>query len=427
MPALQRAIVFTRCPVPGQTKTRLAARLGELPAAELHRRMAEATVTCARDACGQVDGDLEVTYSDADWRTMRRWLGGGILYRRQPLGDLGQRMAGAMQRALLDGARRVVLVGTDVPNVRPGHFREAWQALREVDLVLGATRDGGYWLIGARRPVDVFDGIAWSTDSVLQRTLELARRQNLRTHVLPPMADVDCAEDLDVVPDDWRTDRPVISVVVPALHEEENIEASLASARRVGVELLVCDGGSTDGTTRRARDAGAKILHSPPARARQMNRGARAAAGRILLFLHADTLLPSDYARQVFVSLLDRQVVGGGHAWSATTDGLAMGLARRYVNFRTRYRGEPWGDQAIFVRRCVFEQLGGFPDVPIAEDWFFVRSLRRRGRMAMVPSPVVTSARRWQRIGVARTFAINLVIVAGCHLGVPTPWLSKLY
>ena len=100
---------------------------------------------------------------------------------------------------------------------------------------------------------------------------------------------------------------------------------------------------------------------------------------------------------------------------------------RPWVDFRTRYLREPWGDQAIFVRRGIFERLGGYPDVPLAEDWLFVRRLRRAGRIVTVPLPAVTSARRFGRRGPLRGLLTNAAIVAGLHLGVPPRLLKRIY
>ena len=104
-----------------------------------------------------------------------------------------------------------------------------------------------------------------------------------------------------------------------------------------------------------------------------------------------------------------------------------MRVARYFVRLRTVYGRQPWGDQAIFARKRAFAAAGGFPDVPLAEDWDFVRSLRRRGRLVAVRREVITSARRWKRVGVVRGFVTNRLILLGCGLGLPRRWLRKLY
>ncbi len=424
----ERLIVFGRYPEPGQTKTRLVPALGALGAADLSRCLAEHALSEARRWAGAGRGrQVEVRYDGGSERKMRRWLGPGLVYRRQRGSDLGRRMASALQEAYAAGARRTVLIGTDVPAVRATVLGEAFEGLKRNDLVLGPTRDGGYWLIGAKRPPAVFDGVSWGTESVLDKTLGFAASHRLRVVQLEALADVDRPEDLSLARRLFDSRRPVLSVVIPALNEAARIEAAIRSARAPGVEILLVDGGSADETAAIAARLGVRVLTSPPGRARQQNAGAARARADLLLFLHADTILPEGYAPDVFEAMLDRGSVGGAFLWRTDLDTTAMRIARWFVRLRTVYGREPWGDQALFVRRRDFEALGGFPDVPIAEDWSFVRRLRRRGRLAMVEKEVVTSARRWRRIGVARTFLINHVIVLGCRLGVSRHLLARWY
>ncbi len=223
------------------------------------------------------------------------------------------------------------------------------------------------------------------------------------------------------------TGRPVISVVIPALNEVEHIEAAIQSARVSGVEIIVVDGASTDGTAELAATLGVRVIHSPRRRATQQNLGASAAAGDVILFLHADTLLPVGWQNDVFESMLAKSVVGGSFLWSSDMDGLCMRAARLFVRWRTTYCHEPWGDQAIFVRKADFQAIGGFGDVPIAEDRDFIRALKQRGRIATVPKHVITSARRWRRVGLVRGFLTDWLIVLGCRLGLPRRLLAKLY
>lgn len=423
----ERLIVFGRWPVPSKTKTRLIPALGPLGAAELQRRMTERTIQTARAWAASPRRDIEVQHEGGSWRQMRRWLGPEVCYRHQTPGDLGRRMASAFKTAFDEGVQRVVLIGTDCPGITSALLDETTSALREHDLVLGPTHDGGYWLIGMRRPLPVFAGVPWSTGSVLSRTLELADHQGLSVHLLPKLSDIDTPDDLRHASDFPEANRPVISVVIPTRDETDNIEATIRSAIAPGVEIIVADGGSTDGTPERAAALGARVVQSPPGRARQQNAGATVARAGILLFLHADTILPDGWQNDVFESLLNPSAIGGGFLWNTDLSNPYMRLARFFVRLRTVYGQEPWGDQAIFVRRSDFEAIGGFPDVPIAEDWDLVRALRRRGQIVTIPKDVLTSGRRWQRIGVVRGFVTNRLIILGCQLGLPRSWLRRLY
>ncbi|HDZ22160.1 hypothetical protein LCGC14_0253760 [marine sediment metagenome] len=423
----EKLIVFSRWPTPGKTKTRLIPALGPLGAAELQRRMTVRTLGAARQWASGNQREVEVRHEGGSWRQMRRWLGPGLGYQRQLPGSLGHRMASALTAAFDAGCRRAVLIGTDSPSITPALLDEAILALDNHDLVVGPTFDGGYWLIGMTRLLPVFDGIAWSTETVLSETLDLATKNGWRVHLLSPMADIDRPEDLALTREFFDPDKPVLSVVIPTLNEANNIEATIRSATAVGVEIIVADGGSSDNTPELARKLGARVIHGPPGRARQQNAGAVVANSETLLFLHADTLLSAYWHHDVFESLLDPLATGGGFLWRTDMDGLYMQAARFFVRLRTVYGQEPWGDQAIFVRRAGFHAVGGFPDVPIAEDWNFVRAMRQYGTLVTIPKDVITSARRWKSIGVTRGFITNRLIIIGCYIGLPRELLAQLY
>ncbi len=422
-----RIIVFTRYPVPSQAKTRLIPSLGPLAAAELQRRMIEQTLKRARSLSSKKQIDIEIRYLGRNQQQMRRWLGPGLIFKRQLAGDLGQRMEAAFREAFDSGAGRVVLIGTDVPDCSMAILAQAFENLLSHDLVLGPTIDGGYWLIGLRKDAKIFDNITWSTDAVLQQTLERASQLKLSNQLLEPRADVDYPKDLSLLEPQLLPQQPLISVIIPALNEAENIEAAIQSAQTDGVEIIVVDGGSSDDTAKRAQELGTRLIVSPPSRARQMNSGALLAKGKWLLFLHADSILSQGYAANVFGAFFDQQTVAGAFKLKSDTSSPALALVNWLVHIRTKYFQMPYGDQALFVRKSVFQSLGGFPDVPVAEDLLFVQRLRRLGRVAALPAVVITSARRWHRVGLLRALLINQIIVAGYCLSLPPDFLARLY
>jgi len=209
-----------------------------------------------------------------------------------------------------------------------------------------------------------------------------------------------------------------ISVIIPVLDEEKTIASTVNNVRSLGAEeVLVVDGGSTDRTGEISEQAGATVLFGLKGRACQMNRGAQEATGDILLFLHADTRLPPSAFDDVKLALEDPEFVGGrfdvkldGHRWGLRVVG-AM------INVRSRLTKVATGDQAIFVRRRIFEELGGFPDIPLMEDIAFCSALKRKGKVACLRSRVITSARRWEVEGVWRTvvrmWTLKLLYLAG--------------
>lgn len=188
-------LVFTKYPVPGRVKTRLIPAIGAEAAALLHRRLTEQTLAEMR----KLPARLKVCYDGATRAEMRDWLG-ELELREQGGGNLGERLSRAVALSFREGARRVVVVGTDAPALTAETASEAFQLLENIDLVLGPARDGGYYLIGLSRPApELFTGIEWSSEKVLRQTLAAAA--GLRVALLQEMADIDRPEDLALLGD----------------------------------------------------------------------------------------------------------------------------------------------------------------------------------------------------------------------------------
>ncbi len=219
-----------------------------------------------------------------------------------------------------------------------------------------------------------------------------------------------------------------ISVIIPALNEAHSLPYTLTAVRTAGnVEVIVVDGGSHDGTVAMAKSFQAKVIATPPGRARQMNRGAAAATGDILLFLHADTRLPQQWGHWVRQILAQPGVVLGAFELKIDSKGLGLRLVEWGVGIRSRRFAMPYGDQTLFLSAKTFHELGGFPEMPIMEDFELVRQLRQRGRVEIAPVAVQTSNRRWQKLGVWRTTLINQLVIAGYFLGVSPQQLVCWY
>lgn len=432
----ERIIVFTRYPKPGEVKTRLIPALGADGAAALQQLMTEHILRRMERLESRHSMSLEIRYDGGTRRMMSQWLGPGRFYRRQDKGDLGRRMAKAFETAFNEGMTRVAIVGADCPGINAEILEKALDALAENDLVLGPAEDGGYYLIGLRRPIPrLFVDILWGTGKVLKETLQVADELQLSTILLETLVDIDRPEDITVWNrhvSQWKTQVDSsgmrISVIIPALDEEESIGLTVQSARSVpDSEVIVVDGGSGDGTTQAARSAGAVVLASDPGRAIQMNTGATASRGDILLFLHADTCLPENYDAYVSETLSCPGVVAGAFELGIDAPGRGIRLIERGTNLRSRHFQMPYGDQALFIRKERFRDMGGFPEIPIMEDFEFARRLRRRGRIELVSVPVSTSARRWSRLGIWRTTITNQVVVGAYFLGVPLSRLARWY
>jgi rSAM/selenodomain-associated transferase 2 len=266
---------------------------------------------------------------------------------------------------------------------------------------------------------------------VLAESLRNLERVRLAPALLEPLDDLDRPEDIPA----WRrlvecedADRSTVSVIIPALNDATRIGASIDSVSAGSPrEILVVDGGSTDDTPAIAKAAGTIVLPSKPGRARQMNAGAARAAGNVLLFLHADTRLPAGWTKVIHDILGQPGVVAGAFGFRVEEPFAGRWLVECATNLRSRWLQSPYGDQGQFLRRAFFEELGGFANLPIMEDYELNRRLRRHGRIVTAKATAVTSGRRWHRLGVLRTSIINKLMIAGYRLGVRPDRLARLY
>ncbi|MEG4204742.1 TIGR04283 family arsenosugar biosynthesis glycosyltransferase [Microcoleus sp. Pol7_A1] len=219
-----------------------------------------------------------------------------------------------------------------------------------------------------------------------------------------------------------------ISIIIPVLNEAPTIARVISTALQAkNVEIIVADGGSSDGTADIAKSLGIRVICTARGRAVQMNAGAAAATGEILLFLHADTLLPRGYDSGAREALAKPSAVAGAFQLKIEARRFCLRLVETGVNWRSNFLQMPYGDQAIFLKAATFDKMGGFPDLPLMEDFEFVRRLKKQGRIEIVPQPVLTSARRWQQLGVIKTTAINQIVIIAYFLGVSPDRLAFWY
>jgi rSAM/selenodomain-associated transferase 2 len=213
------------------------------------------------------------------------------------------------------------------------------------------------------------------------------------------------------------------------LNEERTIGATLDVIRRgaPGAEIIVADGGSDDRSIDIASTRGALTLSAERGRARQMNAGAAAAHGDVLVFVHADTLVPASFMCDIGVALEHPQIVGGRFDIELDELSLPSRLLGKLISLRSRIMRTATGDQAIFVRRDLFVAMGGFREIDLCEDVDFARRLKRRGRVACLRSRVVTSARRWRQDGMLRTILRMWIIKSLFLAGVSPARLHRYY
>jgi rSAM/selenodomain-associated transferase 2 len=218
-----------------------------------------------------------------------------------------------------------------------------------------------------------------------------------------------------------------VSVIIPTLNEAACLPAALRALSAEGpAEVLVVDGGSTDGTCDRVGSA-ARLLHAPRGRAAQMNAGAAEARGDVLLFLHADCTLEPGALRAAEVCLARPGVAAGCFHMTVQGPRMVYKLLGACATARVRLTGLVYGDQGLFVRRAVFARAGGFPSLGLMEDVFLSKALRRLGRVVVAPRRIYVSARRWQRRGVVRQTLRNWALTALAAGGIHPDRLAAYY
>lgn len=223
-------------------------------------------------------------------------------------------------------------------------------------------------------------------------------------------------------------DMATISIIIPTLNEAKNIKDALANTQpSTNIEVIVVDGGSKDNTVEIAQSLGVKVISSPPGRAWQMNAGVLVANGDILLFLHADTRLPREFDVMIRTALQQPKVVAG--AFTLRIDASLWGL--RWVEWGVKWRSHfwqmPYGDQAIFLTKEIFQQIGNFPELPIMEDFELIKRLKTLGKITIIPAPVTTSARRWLQKGIFQTTLLNQIVIIAYLLGVSPKRIRSWY
>ena len=435
----KRLIIFTRYPEPGSTKTRMIPQLGAEGAAELQRQMTRHIVSSVTEFSGLHPIALEIRFEGGNQKLMAAWLGNGLDYAPQGKGDLGLRMSRALGDGFEGGYDTIVIIGSDIPDISGDIIHKAFVGLKKHDLVLGPAGDGGYYLIGMHKTgfiqanPQLFNGIQWGTDGVLSQTLAIAEELRLSYVLLDTLNDVDRPEDLAV----WqRAQKPTLeapkkiclSIIIPTLNEAGSIEETITHLQNSkAVEIVVVDGGSRDNTIELARSLGARVLSTDVSKAVQMNVGAAESVGDVLLFLHADTRLPKNFEAKIMAAVAQSGFCAGAFSLGIDSDVRGLRFIERVANWRSRFFQMPYGDQALFICRDLFNEIGGFPNFPIMEDFELIRRLRRKGKISILPDCVRTSPRRYLNFGIFKTWFLNQIIIAAYYLGIPPERLAGWY
>lgn len=225
---------------------------------------------------------------------------------------------------------------------------------------------------------------------------------------------------------------PDISIIIPVLNEAEVINQSLQHLNKIIrghiCEVIVVDGNPSGNTIHSITGRNIKKIKGPPGRGTQMNVGAECASGNILLFLHADTLLPAKAIEHVISACSDPEVAGGAFDLGVDSNRFIFRITERYVFLRSRITKIPYGDQAIFLKKKIFDRMGGFNKIPIMEDIDLMRRIKHRGyKIRFISEQVKTSSRRWESEGVAYSTIRNIFLSSLFYLGVSPKSLKKWY
>jgi rSAM/selenodomain-associated transferase 2 len=223
-----------------------------------------------------------------------------------------------------------------------------------------------------------------------------------------------------------------ISVIIPVYQEAKTIQRTLTHLSRLNffetLEIIIVDSEADRSSLRAISQGGIIKLSGPKGRGAQMNLGAAGATGNILLFLHADTLLPENAITAILAATASKHIVGGAFNLSIDAKGVPFRVIEASVRIRTRLTQIPYGDQAIFIKRSSFREVGGYPDIPIMEDVALIRKIKkRRQKISIIPAPVKTSARRWKREGLLYCTLRNWVLLFLYYTGISPIKLSRYY
>lgn len=410
-------IVFTRVPVPGRTKTRMMPYFNGRECAKLHGCF-------LRDIgieCRKTDADLFVFYTDddkaaAEWKERRKVLGKAFgkdaKYLLQQGKNLGERMYGAIESVLKRGYESCVLIGSDIPEMKANDLTMAFRLLEEKDVVFGPTKDGGYYLVGMKKPrKEVFGIESYGHGKVLSDTLEELENCGVSVGCIRFLSDMDTPEDIKEYRNRMRTEKHLqetytgrylakntkISIIIPIYNEEKtigNLQKQLHSLRDK-CEILFVDGGCTDRTLELIGPE-YKVIHSGKGRAVQMNTGAKESHGDILFFLHCDSELPEKPLEEIREVMKNHRAGCFGIAFRSKH--FFQLTCRVISNMRVFDRKVMFGDQGIFIDRDLFFEIGMFPEIPIMEDYQLSLTLKEANvKLGMAKHRIYTSDRRFPK------------------------------
>jgi uncharacterized protein len=390
--------IFVRYPAPGAVKPRLISALGQEGAASVQREMTEHVVSVARAFIRRERPmrGIEVRYAGTSETAVQAWLGAGIRYAPQGDGDTGDRMIRTFNNAFESGADAVAVLGVDCPGVSESLLEDAFTALKRADVVMGPSRDGGYYLVGVSKKARfvalpaMFTGIAWGAGYAFGDTLTTVRRLGLSYQIIGRLEEIDHPDDIPI----WeriltqahsRAGVPVITVVVPTLNNSSTIDAILDRLMQGdNIEIIVADSGSTDDTVFRAIARGISIVHAPGTMAAQIEAGISAGTGENIFIAHPDSIPAGRFDDIIRDTLADPLVACGIFTGSAASSHWFGRFLQRIAGFVPSWMLSRNDWSGLFFRTMTLSRAGGVSDLPDNPYAAMIRQFRRLGRVATI-------------------------------------------
>lgn len=432
----ERVIIFTRFPQENSTKKRLIPKFGAKFAANLQKEMTSFIVK--KVSLIQVLRETEIyiyyTHNDQelDYKNeMKEWLGDSYNYIQQNGKDLGEKLINSVRDAFDSGIEKVVIIGSDIPDINHHILDRSFNILDKMDAVIGPAKDGGYYLIGLKNGKEyetIFKNVIWGTSSVYEETISRFKNGRFKWGTLDILEDIDEPEDVVI----WEKskskieEKEKISVIIPTFNEEEFIEKSIKSLKKYSnnIEIIVVDGGSDDETVNIVKSIKDVSLYEiKGGKSIQMNFGAKNSSGDILLFLHADTIVPTHFDTMIRETVKLRKTSLGAFSFGVSSDIYGIKTMEKFTNWRCRQLQLPYGDQGLFLYKKDFK---GYKEIPFMEDYEFVKRYQEEGIVRILNSPCITSARRWEKNGVFYSVFLNQIFILLYNFGV-SPQTLKLW
>lgn len=430
-------IYFAKEPMEGKVKTRLAKSITDEEATKIYKLLLEQSLSLS------INQDIDkFVFTQAFTSEYQKYFKGFHTFLQE--GDnIGEKMANAFKTLFSQDYEQIILVGTDIPMLDENIIHEAFDSLHTHHTTINKSEDDGYYLIGFCR--EYFEDKVFNVDfkkDVFKQTIKSLKP--LHVKIGKVLFDIDYIDDLRKFATLKKQTTlglhvkkllntfPSISVVIPVYYEKENLPKTLQNlkekAHGSSYEIIISDTpeittlNNIDTTTYftcKAQKAG---------RAYQLNEGAKMARGEVLLFLHADTLLPKNWDEEILHQYTKNKKLAGAFSLGIQTNSFVIKLIEFLANIRVCFTNTPYGDQGQFISAHLFSKIGGYDELPLMEDIAIIDKIHKENiKVQILKSKIYTSDRRWKSEGILYTSLRNRVLSTLYHFGISAEKLKKYY